>query len=301
MRAAICGRCICIVFILTFACAAAIAQAPRELTVFAATSLTDAFEQLADAFMERESETRIVLNFSSSSRLAAQLLAGAPADVFASANDAQMQLVINDGRVQVESVASFATNGLILITPADNPARVESIADLAKPGLLLVLAVEGTPIRQYTDAMLSSHNADHGDDFATSALGNLVSEESNVRQVATRVALGEADAGIVYRSDAIGKIAESLNIIPIEPRHNQIASYPIALLNDAAEPKFAGGFIDFVLSADGQAILRVFGFCPPLAADQPATPTPTPDAEAVDPDADPPTDADECDATEARA
>ena len=290
MRAHPAWRCIFMALILFVAAAAPAAKAPRELTIYAATSLTDAFMGLADAFMTEQPNVNVLLNFASSSRLAAQLLNGAPADIFASANHAQMEIVAEDGRVYPDDISDFASNRLILIAPADNPASIDSVADLARPDLLLVLAVSGTPIRDYTDAMLLSHNADHGADFASNALANLVSEESNVRQVVTRVSLGEADAGIVYRSDAMGDVADSLTIIPIAPRHNQIASYPLAPLADADESALAETFVAFVLSEAGQGILREFGFCPPLTQPEPLALTPTPTATKT------PDTADECDA-----
>ena len=278
-------------------------QSPRELTVFAATSLTDAFERLAEAFMAREPMSRFTLNFASSSRLSAQLLAGAQADIFASANPAQMAVVVDDGRVAADSVVSFASNELVLIAPADNPAGIQSVADLGESSLLLVLAVSGTPIRDYTDAMLQSHNADYGADFAERALANLVSEESNVRQVVARVTLGEADAGIVYRSDAHGDAGEALTTLPIAPRHNQRATYPMAILVDSAAQELAQSFVNFTLSDEGQAILLGSGFCAPISDDEaPATATAIPTAEADDSHAgDEPAHANACEAPDAAA
>ncbi len=243
----------------------------RTLTIYAATSLTDAFEELAAAFLENHPEADIVLNFASSSKLAAQLLAGAPADIFASANSSQMDLVVADGRIREGAVQSFARNRLALIAPADNPAEISGIQDLGSKTLLLVLAVTGTPIRDYTNAMFDSHNDEYGDDFAKRALENLVSEESNVRQVVARIALGEADAGIVYQTDVTGEVADDVIRFPIEDRHNQIASYPVATLDDTAQPELSEAFIVFLRSDAGQSILGAFGFCSlPKAADEAA-------------------------------
>ncbi len=235
----------------------------KRLTVFAATSLTDVFEGLRDAFIAANQDTEILLNFSSSSTLAAQLVQGAPADVFASANEAQMGLVIASGLIAPAAVEIFAHNQLVLIAPAKNPANIASVSDLGKESVLLVLAAPGTPIRAYTDAMLLSHAEEYGGDFTARVMGNLVSEESNVRQVATRVALGEADAGIVYQTDAIGDLSEDLQVIDIEPEHNQIAAYPIAPLSGAANPPLAQTFIDFIRSADAQPLFAAYGFCTP--------------------------------------
>ncbi len=264
MRIAPCLRTFCFA-VLALSIIVTQAQQKRTLTIYAATSLTDAFEELTAAFLRDQPEADIVLNFASSSKLAAQLMAGAPADIFASANSAQMELVVADGRISAGAVKSFASNQLALIAPADNPAEITGIEDLGGKRLLLVLAVTGTPIRDYTNAMFHSYEDEYGVDFAKRVMENLVSEESNVRQVVARIALGEADAGIVYQTDVTNEIRDDLLRFPIAQRHNQIASYPIAALDDTALPELAQAFIDFVRSEAGQLILAGFGFCSPLS------------------------------------
>lgn len=250
-----------------------------SLTVYAATSLTDVFEAIAAAFIEVYPDVRVLLNFANSSTLAAQLGAGAPADVFASANMLQMANVIEDGRVDEAAVEIFAHNRLVVIAPADNPAAIDAPGDLANEGVLLVLAAAGAPIRDYTDAMIAAYDSEYGEDFEARVRRNLVSEERNVRQVVARVALGEADAGVVYQSDALGDVADRLIAIPIAERHNQLASYPVAPLTDAAEPSLAADFIRFLRSPLAQAILAENGFCWPAILDDAgsneAAPTPT--------------------------
>ncbi len=243
-------------------------EQPRQyLTIYAATSLTDVFEALEVAYLENHPETEILLNFASSSTLAAQINAGAPADIFASANETQMSLVVDAERINQDDVHIFAHNQLVLILPADNPAEIESMADLANESILLVLAAEGTPIRAYTDAMLVSYNEEYGQDFSERVLRNLVSEESNVRQVTTRIALGEADAGIVYQTDAMGDLGQQLITLPISAEHNQLASYLIAMLSDSSNASAAAGFIDFLLSEAARDILIEYGFCSPAILD----------------------------------
>lgn len=261
-------------------------QPHLSLTIYAATSLTDVFEEIRDAFSKANPDVEVSLNFASSSTLAAQLEAGAPADIFASANELQMDNVVDAGRVNEEDVETFAHNRLALIVPADNPADVESIEQLADVSILLVLAAQGTPIRAYTDAMLSSYEVEKGEDFRARVMANLASEESNVRQVVARVALGEADAGIVYQSDALGDIADQLIAIPIAERHNQLASYPIAPLIDAANPDLAASFLRFVQSEEARVILAAHGFCwPAILDDAEATAAPgKPAAKSTDED-----------------
>lgn len=249
-----------------------------SLTIYAATSLTDVFEAVGDAFVEAHPDVEILLNFANSAMLAAQIEAGAPADIFASANELQMDSVVESGRVDETEVKIFAHNRLTVIVPADNPADVLTVEDLTKEAVLLVLAAEGTPIRAYTDAMLASYNEDFGEDFSERALRNLVSEESNVRQVVARVALGEADAGVVYQSDALGDVADQLMAISVDARHNQLASYPIAPLNDAGAHELALEFVRFLHSETARSILAENGFCwPAILKDvQPAVAKPTP-------------------------
>lgn len=249
----------------------------RTLTVFAPSSLTDAFKELALAFQKSNPDVEIVFNFGASSTLATQIVEGAPADVFASANAKQMQVVADasllDGEAQV-----FAHNRLILITPADNPAEIEGLSDLTKPGLKLVLAAPKVPVRDYTDAMLEklAKSPDFGPDYREAVLKNVVSEEDNVRQVAAKVALGEADAGVVYASDVTPDIREKVQPFAIPDEVNTLASYPIAALSTSKALELARAFIEFTLSDAGQDILSKWGFIsilePGLTATQTAVP-----------------------------
>ena len=259
-------------------------QPAESLTIYAASSLTDVFEELAAVFGEGHPRAEIVINFANSSTLAAQLIAGAPADIFASAAETQMSLAVSQQRITEDAVKIFAHNQLVLILPTENPADIHALGDLANENILLVLAVEGTPIRTYTNAMLDALNAEYGADFSRRVLANLVSEESNVRQVVARVMLGEADAAIVYQTDAIGKAGDALITIPVAPAFNQTAAYPIAALADAPNPALAENFIEFVLSDEGRAILRAYGFCSPAIIDDeiPTEATPQPTREADD-------------------
>lgn len=232
-----------------------------ELIVFAAASLTDAFDEINAAFEAQNPNVTVLANYGGSSGLATQLLEGAPADLFASANTRQMQNVVDGGLVTADP-ATFATNRLVIITPADNLADVQTPADLAQPGIKLLLATPGVPVRDYTDRMVALLAADpsYPADFAEAVYANLVSEEENVRQVAAKVALGEADAGIVYTSDVTPDIAANVQQITVPDAVNVIATYPIAPLSTAQHPKAAQRYIDFVLSSEGQAILVRWGF-----------------------------------------
>lgn len=247
----------------------AAAQDGQSLTVFAASSLTDAFTEISSQFTAAHPGVEVVFNFGGSSTLATQLADGAPADVFASANAKQMQAAQDAGRIAGKP-QTFVKNRLVLIVPADNPAGIQSLRDLANAGVKLVLAAPGVPVRDYTDAMLEKLAADasYGEAYRAAVLANVVSEEDNVRQVSAKVALGEADAGIVYRSDVTPDIAAEVIALPIADALNTLATYPIAVTNDSANAELAQAFIDFVLADAGQDTLLKWGFTsiriPPL-------------------------------------
>ena len=167
------------------------AQEQPTVIVFAAASLTDAFEEIGAAFEKANPGVKVLFSFAGSSTLAAQLLEGAPADVFASANDRQMTVAVEGERISAEP-KTFAHNRLVLIIPADNPAEIATLYDLANPGVQLIVAAPSVPVRDYTDVMLDrmAGDADYGEAYRESVVANIVSEEDNVRQVSAMVALG---------------------------------------------------------------------------------------------------------------
>lgn len=233
----------------------------NTVIVFAASSLTDAFEEIATSFEAEHAGTDVIFSFASSSDLAAQLSEGAPADVFASANNSQMNAAREAGRI-AGSPRTFVKNRLVLIIPADNPAGITSLRDLVNEGVRLVIAAPDVPVRTYTNTMLDRLAADpaYGEAYREAFMANVVSEEQNVRQVAAKVALGEADAGIVYVSDVTPDISDQVIAIPIPDTLNTIATYPIAVTNDSVNPELAQSFVDYVLSDAGQNILVNWNF-----------------------------------------
>jgi molybdate transport system substrate-binding protein len=248
------------ILLLALAGCSSMPKAPQTLTVFAAASLNDAFREIGNAFEKDHPGTAVQFNFSGSQDLSTQLQAGALADVFASANMEEMQHVIDAGLAAPEASRVFVHNRLVVILPAGNPAGLATLPDLAQPGLKLVLTAEGVPAGRYARQVLENLNAAYGADFKPRALANLVSNETTVRQVVTKVGLGEADVGIVYRSDTTA--APDLKTIDIPDEYNVTADYPIAPLQSAAHPQLAAEFIRFVLSVEGQAILQKWGFMP---------------------------------------
>lgn len=234
--------------------------AGKELIVFAAASLTDVFGEMATAFTV-ENGAKVTYNFGGSNQLRTQLEQGAPADVFASANQAEMTNAVGSGVIRGDPRV-FAKNRLVVIVPKDNPGKVERLQDLAKPGLKLVLAAPAVPVGGYALQLLDKLAADptYGADFKSTVLKNLVSQETNVRQVVSKVQLGEADAGVVYSTDVTPATASSVHLIDVPDQYNIVATYPIAVAKSSKDPTLAQRYVDFVLSDAGQAILKKYGF-----------------------------------------
>lgn len=234
------------------------AGAAQTLTVFAASSLSDAFADLADRFEAANPGVQVQISTASSSTLATQLLQGARADLFASANDAQLERVASAGLVLGDPVV-IARNTMALMVAESGP--LYDPADLAEPGVLVVMAAPQVPAGAYGRDLLERLGATIGPDYVERVVANVVSEEPNVRQVAAKVALGEADAGIVYGTDALG--LPGVRLLALPAGAEVIASYPLALLAEATEPELADAFRAFVLSDEGHAVLGEHGFEPP--------------------------------------
>ncbi len=237
----------------------------NEITIYAASSLTDAFTEMGQAFTARTG-TKVKFQFAGSQILRTQLENGAPADVFASANAAQYDPLVKAGLLDAGAV--FARNRLVVIAPKRGAGNVKTIRDLGKPGVKLVIADRSVPVGALTRTFLetASKVAGYGADFSDRALKNVVSEESNVRQVALKVSLGEADAGVVYTTDVTPNLASSVIQLAIPPRLNQIGAYPIGVRQGGPNLESARAFVAFVRSGDGQRILAKWGFLPPSGA-----------------------------------
>jgi molybdate transport system substrate-binding protein len=235
---------------------------PRTLTIFAAASLTGAFTDIARNFEVVHPGVTVTSNFAGSQTLGTQITQGAAVDVFASANHAEMDKVVAANLIQKDTPKDFLNNKLLVILPASNPANVQTLQDLARSGLKLVLGDSTVPVGKYARQILDniSKDATYGADFSKKVLANVVSNETDVKQVVAKVQLGEADAGIVYISDAVA--APELKTIEIPANFNVIARYPIAALAHAPQSELASQFIAYVLSADGQTVLKKWGFTP---------------------------------------
>lgn len=241
---------------------AAFPEGGGDLTVFAAASLTDAFDSMKADLEAAHPGLTITYNFAGSQALVTQLDEGAEADVFASANNAQMTAAEENGSISGEP-ETFVHNELAIVTPADNPAGIDAPEDLGAEGVRLVLAQAEVPVGRYAREAVCEMGADStvfGEGFVDRVAANVVSEEEDVRDVLAKVELGEADAGIVYVSDA-AVAGDEVQLIAIPADFNVIATYPIATVT-GGDAALGDAFISYVLSDEGQATLQEYGFTP---------------------------------------
>lgn len=228
----------------------------RDVTVFAASSLSQAFPKIGALFERQHPGSKVRFNFSASDTLATQITQGAPADVYAAANTTTMDELSKSAHSR-STPRLFASNKLLIVTPKDNPERIRAAHDLAAPGVKLVLAAPGVPAGDYARQVLDKLG------IRSQVDKNIVSNEVDDKSVVSKVLFGDADAGIVYASDLTNDVAPKLTGVPIAKKDNVIAQYPIVALKDGPEPAAARRFVDLVLSPAGQNILNDFGFGPP--------------------------------------
>jgi molybdate transport system substrate-binding protein len=221
---------------------------PTEIKVFAAASLTAAFNQLGERYTAANGGTKVTFNFAGSQALATQIRQGAPADVFASADVPNM----DTAKDLVDPPQNFASNLLRIVVEKGNPRGVKSLDDLAGKDLKLVLAAPEVPAGRYAEQIL---------DRAGVSV-QPVSLEDNVKAVVTKVSLGEADAGIVYATDVTAG-SDKIEGVDIPKDQNVTATYPIATVKASKHQQQAQAFVDLVRSPDGQRVLESFGFLPP--------------------------------------
>ena len=227
------------------------------LAVFAASSLTEAFEALEGSFERQRPELDVRLTFAGSQVLRLQIERGAAADVFAAASEEHMDALVEGGRAG--SPKTFARNALVVIVPSANPAGIERLEDLVRASKI-VIGAETVPVGAYTRQMLERLEASQPG-LARQVRASVVSEESNARLVRAKVELGEADAAVVYRTDAAA--SDRVRIVELPEGLAVTARYPIAAIEGAPRVEPAASFIAHVLSEDGQRTLVEHGFSPP--------------------------------------
>jgi len=243
--------------VLLAACGDGGAAGSSRLAVYAASSLTEAFGELETVFEASHPGTDVAVTFAGSQVLRIQIEEGAPADVFASANPEHMEALVREGLVADARV--FARNELVVIVPTDDPAGIESFADLPR-ATRVVLGTADVPVGRYAREALAAADGRVRPGFAAEVLGHVVSEESNVRLARSKVELGEADAAIVYRTDAAR--SDRVRTITIPAEVNVRAEYLVGAVSGAAGAELARAWIDLVLSPEGQAVLARYGFMP---------------------------------------
>ncbi|HEY7022089.1 MAG TPA: molybdate ABC transporter substrate-binding protein [Ktedonobacterales bacterium] len=237
-------------------------QQNATLNVFAAASLTGAFGEIGKNFETKNPGVKVVFNFAGSQQLAQQIGQGADADVFASANTTQMNNAIKSGQIDANASRVFIKNKLVVVFPKDNPKNITKPQDIAAARVKLILCDKTVPCGQYALDFFdkASATADYGADYKANALKNVVSYETDVKQVLSKVGLGEADAGIVYTSDATGDSGAQVHHIDIPLELQTIATYPIASIKGSKHADLAASFIDAVFNSEGQAVLAKYGF-----------------------------------------
>lgn len=227
----------------------------RTLTVFAAASLSDVFEEIGERFEAEQPGVRLRFSFGGSQRLRLQLEQGARADLFASANLEQIGRAQSGGLV--ENGRSFASNALALVVPADNPAGIATLRDLADGDVRLVIAGPSVPAGALTRSVLAELGLSEPG-LADAVLAAVVSEEESVRRVLSKVELGEADAGFVYSTDALAA-GDTVLRLPLEETGMR-NGYLIATITNANEPELAALFRAFLNGEIAQSILAAAGF-----------------------------------------
>jgi molybdate transport system substrate-binding protein len=221
-----------------------------SITVFAAASLTDAFGEMADTFEEENPGTTVEMNFGASSALREQILAGAPSDVFASANTSNMDQLVDADAVEGEP-QTFAANELAIAVPAGNPGGVDGLDDFGNADLNIGLCAEAVPCGQFGREALANAGVTPAQD----------TDEPDVRSLLTKVEAGDLDAGLVYHTDVLSA-GDQVEGVEVPDEFNVIAEYPLVALSASGNAELASAFVEFVQSDEGQRILESYGFMP---------------------------------------
>jgi molybdate transport system substrate-binding protein len=237
------------------ACGGDGALEPGTLSVYAASSLTEAFTELETVFESAHPGVDVAVTFAGSQVLRLQIEQGAQADVFAAANVDHMQALVDSGLV-VES-QTFAHNDLVVITPLDNPGSIQEFGDIAHAERI-VLGTANTPVGEYAREVLSRGNTVYEEGFEAIVISRVVSEDTNVRLARAKIEMGEADAAIVYRTDAGS--SERVRVVEIPGTVNVLAHYPIGVLADAPNRDAAEAWVALIMSVEGRSVLERHGF-----------------------------------------
>ena len=240
----------------------------EELIVFCGAAFTGALGEIGEIY-ENRSGGQVRFNFDGLPALRVQIEEGAYADLLISPDQRYIDPLVLSGYIDEETVEVFARNKVAVVVPADNPANITSIRDLAAPGTKIVMGIEGLPAGGLARQVLDHLAEDplYGPDFKEAVLANVVSLETRVTGIVSKVALGEADAGLAFISDVTPQMRGKIRKISIPDRYNCIGNCSIAVLSRSENPVAAEAFIDLLMSNDAQDILGEYGFIPPAGKD----------------------------------
>ncbi|OPY53813.1 MAG: molybdate ABC transporter periplasmic molybdate-binding protein [Methanosaeta sp. PtaU1.Bin060] len=239
------------------------AEQPKELTVFCGAGLMSAFSELGEIY-KNESDASVAFNFDGAQILRAQIKNGAYADVLAIPNDKNLKALKSEGFLNNSSISVFARNWQEIIVPKSNPAKIQNLSDLAKPGVKIVTGAKDLPITNTTLQILDKLAADpaYGPGYKEKVLANMVSQETNINFIVSKVALGEADAAFIHESEVSPEYADKLIVIDIPEKYNVKSEFTIGVLNQSKSFDLAERFINLVKSDEGKAIFEKDGYEP---------------------------------------
>lgn len=250
-----------LLFALLFVSSAGLAEEKQELTVFSAAGLTGAMSEITGIY-ENSSNVSVKFNFDGVPALRAQIEQGAYADVLISGNLKHMNALKSEGFMDNKSVVIFVRNKVAIIVPNSNPANIVGLKDLAVPGVKIIMGTKDLPAGDYALQVLDKLAADpeYGPSFKESVLANVVSLETTVNRVVSKVALGEADCGFAFISDVSPQMVGKVTKIFIPDEYNVIGDFPVGVLDQSKYKEEAQAFIDTIMSDEGQVIFEKYGF-----------------------------------------
>ena len=263
-------KCKILILLVLLACLSpAFAEEKRVLTVFCGAGLTGALSEIGGLY-ENTTNMSIEFNFDGVPAMRAQIEQGAYADVLVSANLKHMDALKSEGFINNSTVEVFARNKVAIIVPNDNPANITGLKDLAVPGVKILMGTKDLPAGDYALQVLDRLAADpeFGQEYKESVLSNVVSQETTVNRIVSKIALGEADAGFAFISDVSPEMIGKVTRISVPDKYNVIGDFPVGVLSQSKYPDEAQAFLDLMMSSDGQAILEKYGFIPVVQAVQ---------------------------------
>jgi molybdate transport system substrate-binding protein len=238
------------------------AEEPKELTIFCGAGLTGAFNEIGQLYTN-ESGIDANFNFDGVPSLRAQIENGAYADVLVSSHVKHMDALKAEGLINNDTII-FARNKVALIVPNENPANISNLTDLTRPGIMILIGTSELPIGDYARQVLNklSNDSEYGPEYKEMVMANVVSEETTVNRIVSKITLGEADAGFAFVSDVSPSLVGKVTKIIIPDKYNVVCDFPVGVLSESKYPQEAQAFIDVIMSSEGQAILNKYGFIP---------------------------------------